>query len=355
MAEVLLTTNPGLEDVVAEEFEERLAARGWSGEAIPKPYDVSGYTLGRSEVPWPDLRALAFEMRSVYHVLRPIHQCRLPPDDPLAALREHLREVEIPDLRRARSFRVSSERVGEHPFRSPDIMREAGAVLLAKYGCPVDLTNFEVNVRVDVYHDVCLVSIQETREALDRRYPRAYHHRAALKTVVAYGLLRLTRLEEVAPEGALLDPFCGSGTILIEAATLFPRYALYGSDIDPRALEGARENLALLGLAERVHLQQADARRLREVYAAEMFTAIVTNPPFGVRVGRGVKFKRFYTAFLREAWHVLKPGGRLTLLVRKRGAFNEALRQAPPFRLRHVRIIETGGIYPGVFVLEKSR
>ena len=351
MSEVIFTTNPGLEDVVAEEFVERVKAQGWEGEAQPKPYGVSGYTLGRCAVGFAALRPVAMQMRSVYHVLRPVYQFRLSPQRSLESLAEGLREVDIPELRTARSFRVSAQRVGAHPFRSPDIMRVAGAILLAKYGCRVDLTGYEINVRVDVYEDICVVSLQETREPLDRRYPRAYHHRAALKTVVAYGLLRLARLTE--EEGALLDPFCGSGTILLEAAHLLPRWRLYGSDIDSRAVAGAQQNIALLGLSERIEVRRANALRLGEVYPPETFSAIVTNPPFGVRVGRDLNFRAFYNRFLREAWHVLRPGGRLVLLVRKRGAFNAVLERQRRFRLRHVRIVETSGIYPGVFVLEK--
>lgn len=350
MTDVLFTTNPGLEDIVAEEFSERLQGAGLSGTAQPKPYGVAGYALGTADADWATTRRLALQMRSVYHVLRPVGHFRLV-DPSLDALAAGLRAIHIPELTTARSFRVTSQRVGEHPFRSPDIMRVAGAVLLEKYRCPVDLTEYEVNVRVDIYHDVCVVSIQETREPLDKRYPKAYHHRAALKTVVAYALLRLARLPE--EEGALLDPFCGSGTILIEAAFVLPRYQLYGSDIDPRAVAGAQENIRLLGLAERVRIQRANALHLSEVYPPETFTAIVTNPPFGVRVGRELRFRAFYERFLREAWCVLKPGGRLVMLAKKRGALNVVLDRQRGFRLRHVRVIETSGIYPGVFVLEK--
>lgn len=350
MAEVLFTTNPGLEDVVAEEFVERVQTAGIAGQGVPKPFGVAGYTLGRTDADWDVLRPIAFQMRSVYHVLRPLGHFRLA-EPTLDALAAGLKSIDVPDLRHARSFRVSSERVGEHPFRSPDIMRVAGAILLEKYRCRVDLTGYEVNVRVDVYHDVCVVSIQETREPLDKRYPKLYHHRAALKTVVAYALLRLARLPDTT--GSLLDPFCGSGTILIEAAHVLPHYQLFGSDVDPRAVAGAQENIAALGLEDRITVRRVNALRLSEVYPPEAFTAIVTNPPFGVRVGRELHFRAFYDRFLREAWQVLKPGGRLVMLAKKRGALNVVLDRQRHFRVRHVRVIETSGIYPGVFVLEK--
>ncbi len=349
---LLFTTNPGLEDVAAREFVERLEARGLGGgEATPKPYGLSGYVQGEAPCPRPEVEPLARHMRSIYHILRPVHEFRLPEKDALAAIRAELGRVEIPELRAAQSFRVSTERVGQHPFTSMDVMREAGAALVERYACAVDLTGYDVNVRVDVYHDICLVSLQLTREPLDRRFPRAYHHRAALKSVVAYGLLRLAHLDR--PEGALLDPFCGSGTILLEAAFVLPRYELHGCDVDPRAVEGAQQNAALLGLEEHLHLRRADALHLADVYAPASFDAIVTNPPYGVRVGRGIDFYRFYSRFLDQAHRVLRPAGRLVMLARKRGALNRAVRAHRGFAVRHVRIVETGGIYPALFVMER--
>ncbi len=350
--QLLFTTNPGLEDIVAQEFVERLEEADLEGgQAEPKPYGLSGYAHGRAPHPLEVLEPIARRMRSIYHILRPLHEFRLPVENPLAAIREELARIEIPELRTARSFRVSSERIGQHSFNSMDVMREAGAALVEKYACAVDLTGYEVNVRVDVYHDVCLVSVQLTREPLDRRFPRAYHHRAALKTVVAYGMLRLGRLEP--GHGALLDPFCGSGTILLEAAFVLPGYELFGCDIDPRAVEGARQNATLLGLSDRLDLRRADALRLSEVYEPERFTAIVTNPPYGVRVGRGLHFFSFYSRFLAQAWRVLRPGGRLVMLARKRGALTRAVHRHGGFRIRHVRIVETSGIYPALFVMER--
>jgi tRNA G10 N-methylase Trm11 len=47
-------------------------------------------------------------------------------------------------------------------------------------------------------------------------------------------------------EGSILDPFCGSGTILMEAALMFPRASLYGSDINAKQIAGAKRNFEWL-------------------------------------------------------------------------------------------------------------
>jgi tRNA (guanine6-N2)-methyltransferase len=204
-----------------------------------------------------------------------------------------------------------------------------------------------------VVHDRCWVGVQLTRTRLSKRQKRVYTPMAALKTVVAYAMLRFARLDE--GSGGLLDPFCGSGTILIEAAQSFPNLPLYGSDAFAKPVQGTADNLAAMGLTERVALTQADARDLRDHYEPGSMRAIVTNPPFGVRLGRRADFRHLYSNFLQGAHRILEPGGRLVVLVGRRRAFNFILDKVGGFHPAHVRVIETGGIYPAIFVLERRQ
>ena len=137
-----------------------------------------------------------------------------------------------------------------------------------------------------------------------------------LKENLAAGILRLTGWQPGTP---LLDPMCGSGTFLCEAAmialdrapglnrefgfeklSLFDASAwqklkdaarqrvrepaelqLYGSDRFGDALKLARANLAALGVDRQVHLKQAD---ILEMPAPAPSGVLVTNPPYGVRL-----------------------------------------------------------------------
>ena len=161
------------------------------------------------------------------------------------------------------------------------------------------------------------MGLQLNDRALSNRHRRKYSPRAALKAPVAYALLQWARLEADA-SSALLDPFCGSGTILIEAGQLWPQLELCGCDIDERAVNGARVNAAAAGLGDRLQLLRADARRLDEVYTAGSFRTIVTNPPYGVRFGKHLNFSRFYQRLLHQCWTVLAAGGIMVVVVWKR-------------------------------------
>jgi tRNA (guanine6-N2)-methyltransferase len=92
---------------------------------------------------------------------------------------------------------------------------------------------------------------------------------------------------------------------------------------------------------------------LPEACEAGSFDAIVSNPPFGVRLGRGMNFHTFYSRFLDVAHHLLRPGGLLVLLAWKRGIVERANRPLDRFRRNHVRVVETGGIYPRIYVLQR--
>jgi putative N6-adenine-specific DNA methylase len=160
-------------------------------------------------------------------------------------------------------------------------------------------------------------------EALFKRGWRKTALEAPLRENLAAGIVLLSGWK---PEEPFLDPMCGSGTLLMEAAAIatgtppglgrgfgfeklksFDR-ALFekvrsgmgekkqplhilGSDNDPRALEAAGKNLAAAGFAERVRLERADVLERRAPAAAGV---MVMNPPYGERLGGEEALARFY-------------------------------------------------------------
>ena len=271
----------------------------------------------------------------------------------LAPVYRRLEEVEIPELAEAKSFAVRCRRVGTHPFSSPQVEREAGAVLYHRFGVPANLTSPECTVRVDVTDSTARIGVLYGGEAISRRFNWVWRPRVTLRNTIAYGLLRLGGYQDLPPGSTLLDPFCGSGTIPVEAASLREDVRLLASDWDAGAIEGMRKNLEATCYAERIEVAEANALAMDEFYGADSADLVVTNPPFGVRLAKDTNMLGFYHSFLRAARLVVKPGGRLVILVgRRRKLFNNAVEQFRGWRIVHVRIIEFGGIFPGVFILE---
>ena len=350
---LLFTTNMGLEDVVVNEYRERAEAVGLAlHRTDDAPLDLQSYALVEVKAgPAPALE-VARAMKSVHHVLAPLYSFALT-DDGEAALRtihETVKTLDLPPMDGAGTFRATTVRQGDHDFTSMDVQQYAGGALDARYDAAVDLEEYDVEVRVDVHDDRCLVSVQHTREALSRRQARLFQPRAALKPNVAYALLRLAHLDE--PPDVLLDPFCGSGTILWEAGALWPETRLVGNDWDADPLDGARENADAQDLTDRVTFFEDDVWDLADTLDGLQADLVVTNPPFGVRLASSMDFGPFYRRVLQQLHEVLPPGGRVVMLVLRQSPFNKALRETDTFDVRHVRVIEIGGLYPRVFVLD---
>ena len=145
------------------------------------------------------------------------------------------------------------------------------------------------------------------RFALDPRfdYRRADVPAASHPTLAA----ALARFAGVAADEVVWDPFVGSGLELIERARLGPVRELWGSDIDARALEAARQNLEAAGLSG-ARLVSGDAL----TFAPPEPSLIITNPPMGRRVARDGSLGALLDGFLEHAARVLRPGGRLVWL-----------------------------------------
>lgn len=351
---LLFTTNMGLEDVVIQEYRERAEAAGFSLPSTDDaPFDLQSYALVEVTAGLDAALALAREMKSVHHVLAPLYTFSLPDDadEALRTIRTTVETLAVTAMETADTFRVTTVRQGDHDFTSIDVQREAGAALEAHYGTTVDLEEYDVEVRVDVHQDRCLVSVQHTHEALSRRQVRLFQPRAALKPNVAYALLRLAHLED---PSVLLDPFCGSGTILWEAGALWPNTSLLGNDWNDEPLAGARQNAEAQEMTDRVTFYNTDVWHLSETLGDQTADLIVTNPPFGVRLASSMDFHPFYRRVLQQFSEVLTSSGRVVILVLRQAPFNKALRNTEQFEVRHVRVIEIGGLYPRVFVLGRK-
>lgn len=351
MIQLRLTTHPGMEDVVEEEFRHNASVNGCEITKLERnPFHLDGQVFVESNQT-NLLYEVALQARSVFHVMRHIDSFYNPSGvDFLNQVYQELIQLDIPEMELAKGFRVTTKRTGRHLFNSMEVQRIAGAALVERYHKAVNLHHPDVNVRVDIFDHLCLVSVQVTQESLNRRQIKVWLPRITIKTTMAYGMLHLCQLEG---KGRLLDPFCGSGTILIEAGKVFPNLELYGSDRREEAIEGAKANIEANHLYQRVHFKQLDARDLKEGYPANYFRAIVTNPPYGMHLGPEIDFFRLYLKLLQGAAKVLEPGGRLVLLVGKgRGLFKKLIGKLGTFQIYHERIVETGDIYPHLFICD---
>ncbi len=355
---ILLTTDPGIEVTVAEELLERSAE---AGIPLPKVRKCPTGHAGTVEVRFGEelarVHELLFRLRSIHHILKELDLFHLPreAEEQLPTIRRRIEELDVPEFRKdpGASFRVSCDRLGDHTFSSHDVLREAGAAIQKVHGLPVDLEQFRYHFRVDIHEKNCRIGLQWTQKPQSKRGGRPFLPRIALKGNIAYALLKTLEAGKK-DEGPLLDPFAGSGTILLEAAQLYPSMHLFGSDNYARNLPGLHKNLNAYGIdGSRVNLKELDARDLSEVHPPESFRYIATNPPYGFRLGSGMDFRQLYTRFLEEAAELLSPEGRMAILVMKKGLFRELLEKNERFELKEERELVMGKLHTWLYVLDK--
>jgi len=184
-----------------------------------------------------------------------------------------------------------------------------------------DVSRTDPDLRAFVYwgRDKATVYLDLSGDPLFKRGYRVSGGEAPLKETLAAAILRMTDWDGVAP---LMDPMCGSGTLLLEGALWaaniapgifrqrfgFERWANFGKvqadmlrdmrgdarrnatgqlpkiigcDLDPRALEVAAENARSAGLAGKLSLRPI---RLRDLQTDGQRRMVVVNPPYGVRL-----------------------------------------------------------------------
>ncbi|MFD1954023.1 class I SAM-dependent methyltransferase [Paenibacillus thailandensis] len=127
------------------------------------------------------------------------------------------------------------------------------------------------------------------------------------KTGVDYGSRVLLEALILADDAKVLDVGCGYGPIGLTAAKLAPRGHVTMIDINERAVELARHNAKLNGIAN-VSIMQSD---LYENVKEGTFDSIVSNPP--IRAGKAVVHRIF-----EEGYERLAPGGSMWIVIQKK-------------------------------------
>ncbi|GHT33787.1 RNA methyltransferase [Bacteroidia bacterium] len=222
----------------------------------------------------------------------------------------------------------------------------------------------DVMLNIHISGDTCTLSLDSSGESLHKRGYRVSQNEAPLNEALAAGLILLTGWQG---DSDFIDPMCGSGTLLIEAAMialnippgiyrkefafekwtdfdeeLFDRlyndqsgerefkHKIYGSDISPKAVKIAESNVKSAALGKYIELKVLPIQKLEPPANGGL---LVTNPPYGERITAdnildlyaciGERLKHHFAGF--EAWIIssniegfykigLKPTQRIKML-----------------------------------------
>ncbi len=223
---------------------------------------------------------------------------------------------------------------------------------------------------VRLVRDKCTISVDSSGALLHQRGYRLATAKAPLRETLAAGMLFVSEWDMASP---LLDPFCGSGTIAIEAALMargippghtrhfafmdWPNFdaavwqslvenietrsraslpLIMASDRDAGAIEAAKANAARAGVADDIGFSRRAVSAIELpsfAFAQDKPTPgwVVTNPPYGVRASENKDLRNLYAQFgnvLRArcpGWHVAMLGGSVQLMKSVGLDFDEGL------------------------------
>ena len=226
------------------------------------------------------------------------------------------------------------------------IVQKAAAKRLGGfYGCEtLPETGSRYQIQFSIVKDEASLYLDTSGEGLYKRGYRAQNMGAPLRETLAAALVTLSRYRGRDP---FCDPFCGSGTIPIEAALIAKNrapgldrsfaaqkwknlpsgiwmdaadeamdkefhgsYDIWGGDIDPECVALSRHNAELAGVDDCVRFEVADAGKF---HRDSEYGQLVTNPPYGERLLDRQQAEALYRAFGAAA-RTLPPGWRLVVL-----------------------------------------
>ena len=179
----------------------------------------------------------------------------------------------------------------------------------------ISVTNPDIRLNIHIAEDQCTLSLDSSGESLHRRGYRQESVEAPLNEVLAAGMILMTGWQG---DTDFIDPMCGSGTLLIEAALIAKNMApglfrkeyafekwpdfdaelfdaiyndeslerdfnhkIYGYDIDMKAVNTARMNVKAAGLSDVISVEQQD---FKEFTQPQNKSIMITNPPYGERI-----------------------------------------------------------------------
>jgi putative N6-adenine-specific DNA methylase len=307
--EIFLIATPGLEGPLCAEAR----ARGFKAKTIPGGVSLKGG--------WPEVWRANLEIRGAGRVIARIDEFRAIH---LSQLDKRARLVPWATvLRKDVPFRVEASCKASKIYHSGAVEQRIERAIVEELGAKPS-PDAEVCVRARIEDNVCTISIDTSGELLHKRGHKQAVAKAPMRETMASLFLRQCGFDGTEP---VLDPMCGSGTFVIEAAEIAsgmkpgrsrhfafeqlatfdadtwqrmrdevsivtPSVRFYGSDLDPGAIRMSRANAERAGVGAITEFQE---RGIDELVAPPGPPGIVVvNPPYGDRIGNKKPLRVLY-------------------------------------------------------------
>uniref|UniRef100_A0A672IS46 THUMP domain-containing protein n=1 Tax=Salarias fasciatus TaxID=181472 RepID=A0A672IS46_SALFA len=255
-------------------------------------------------------------------------------------------------------FRVTCNRAGDkHSFSSNEAARDFGGAVQEFFQWKADMTKFDIEVLLNIHNEEVVIGIALTEESLHRRNI-SHFGPTTLRSTLCYGMLRLCKPQ---PSDIILDPMCGTGAIPLEGAIEFNSSFYIAGDNNDMAVNRTVNNVCHIqkrradkGSTPGLPIDTVQWDLCKLPMRTSSVDIIITDMPFGKRMGSRKKNWDLYPSCLREMARVCRPGsGKAVLLTQDKKCFSKAIsRMGGLWRKLHTVWVNVGGLHAGVYLLK---
>ena len=217
--------------------------------------------------------------------------------------------VEKADLKIEGTYCVRVKRVRDYSTIDTESMEKRIGSIFFKRGVRANLKNPTVQLRLLLTENKSIfgrIMYSIDRGAYEARKPhyKPFFYPGVLMPRVARALVNVAK-----PEKNILDPFCGTGGILVEAGLM--GFTVIGGDMQRKLLLGAKMNLCHYNIDHSLMFQDACKEALKD----ESIDAVVTDPPYGRSAAiKAESLNQMLSGSLGEIYRVLKKGKRAVFI-----------------------------------------
>lgn len=306
--ELIAKTFMGLEQVLAQELTQ---------------LGANNITIGRRMVAFTGDKELMyranFQLHTAIRILKPIKHFKASSADDVY---EEIKKIDWSQyIEKGKTFSVDSVVYSEEFRNSRFVTYKVKDAIVDQFREStgtrpnISISNPDIRLNIHIADDKATLSLDSSGESLHRRGYRQETTEAPLNEVLAAGMILMSGWKG---ETDFIDPMCGSGTLLIEAALIarninpgvfrkefaFERWNdfdkelfdniynddsqerdfehhIYGYDIDIKAVNTARLNARAAGLTKDITIEEADFKNFKQ---PENPAILITNPPYGERI-----------------------------------------------------------------------
>lgn len=278
-----------------------------------------------------ELALLCYKAQSINRVLLLLDNFKINKIEDL----KRISKIDFSKWLKGKTFAARCEIVKNEKLRSQEIEKATGDVIKGK----VDLDNPDIVIFVYLYENDCYVGIDLSGDLSKRDY-KIFASPTSLKGTIAYSLVRIGNYSS---DKKLLDPFCGSGEILIEAALFANKFPLNffnkkkfpflellefdfekidkeilkeklkinSFDTEQSRVKSAEKNAKIAGVNKSINFSRVNIEFLELKFKDKDVDLIVTNIPRLSRQVSKAKIEKLYKEFFYQSAYILKKDGKV--------------------------------------------